>query len=383
MMLAALFVLAQGAAPLAAPAATDSGVELGVDRAVESLQDPVEQAQTEREQARRWWEQLSEEQRQHYRRRHEELQQLSEEEREELRRRGEAVERSRRRAWTELPVEEQERLSALPEAERSAGLDRLVEERFRRRQREIEARFGTDMPGGPGPGDMRGRPLHERLDASSRWMEKLHGKDLQAELEKLHQQGWIGDKAAEWLRTAPMAEQAAAMLDARKWRGLAHAREKGHFSEWRLDEHEQRMLAEMPSRDSLIAMKELQRGLPKEEVFAPRGPGGFGPFPGDRRGRGRRFGGERPERGDRPDRPNGPGGLEGRSGQDGPMSPDGRRRPSRRGGGEEGLGPLGPDRLEGGAEGGVERGERGRPPRNGSGSGRPPRREGPPRRQGG
>ncbi|MBC8328173.1 MAG: hypothetical protein ISR76_10710 [Planctomycetes bacterium] len=243
------------------------------------------------EQAQAWWSKFSPEEKARYRRRFEELNQLSPEELEEVRRRYDAVARHRRRVWTELAPEERERLGALAPAEREAALDERVHERLRRRHEEIAGQFGPGFR----PEGLRG-PLHERMDASSRVIERLRSEDLLKELDKLHQEGWIGDKAAAWLKEAPVAEQASALLDARKWRLLAHSREQGHFEEWQLDSHEQRILAEMPSRDFLIAIKELQCGMPREQVFAPGGPCGPPPLPGEpkggwRRGGDRRWGG--------------------------------------------------------------------------------------------
>ena len=192
----------------------------------------------------------------------------------------EAVERHRRKVWFELDEAERARLEALPDAERDDALDQKVHERLRRRHEQLEGR----MPPGQG---FRGRPLGERLGASDRLIADIRGGDLQRQLEELHTQGWIGDQAAAWLAQAPAVEQAAALLDARKWRGLAEGRQRGWFEQWQLDEHEQRTLAEMPSRDFLIAIGELRKGIPKAEVFSRGGPSGPPPIPGQGRRRGR------------------------------------------------------------------------------------------------
>ncbi|RMH05030.1 MAG: hypothetical protein D6702_01615 [Planctomycetota bacterium] len=264
------------------------------------------------EQAREWWRSLSPEERELYRRRFEELRRLDPEERIEMQRRAEAIQLHRRRVWAELPEEERKRLAALPESERLAELDGIVRERLRRRHEELRRRFGPVPPGaGPGPEELPRRPLPERLDASGRIFERLAGEDLDQELARLHEEGWIGDRAAEWLAQAPVAERAAALLDARKWRLLAEAARDGLFERWGLAEADRRRLAEMPSRECLVAMGELRRGLPKEQVFAPRGPLGPPPFPGERfprRGAGWRPGqGPPPDRGATPPRRRRPG----------------------------------------------------------------------------
>ncbi len=306
MILAALLLAQALPAPTAPPAA--------VEPPLAGAQDPAAgeaSAAAAREERRRrmqqWWEGLSPEQQQAYRQRMEEFQRLGPEERDEMRRRREAVDRQRRKLWSEMPPEERERLGALEEGERGAELDRRVEERLRRRHEELRRRFGPEGP----PEALRGRPLDERMEASRRLIQELRSSDLGAELERMHAEGWIGDGAYAWLQEASVSEQAAALLDVRKWRGLARIRQQGLARSWQLDEAQLRQLTEMPSRDFLVAVRELGSGVPREQVFAPRGPMGP-PWAGDpglwRGGERREPGrwperGERGERGERPDRP--------------------------------------------------------------------------------
>lgn len=254
-----LLVWLQAPAPAPVPDQPAGGVESA------EAQQSAGTAGDARARARDWWERLSPEEKDSLRRRHDEFQGLPAEGRAEMLRRFDAVARERRRVWSELDEQQRSDLAARPAEERMRRLDEIVHERLRRRHEELEGR----LPGPP-PDAFHGPGLRERLAASGRLIEELRGQDVLRELGVLHEEGWIGSQAMEWLGGAPLAEQAAVLLDARKWRGLAHARAAGKMSAWNLSACEEQLLADMPSRDCLIAMSELERGLPRDEVFGRR-----------------------------------------------------------------------------------------------------------------
>ncbi len=275
--------------PSGGPPAADAPQRPGPDA------DPAE-----REEFRRWWQGLDEEQRRRYLERWRRFRELDEPNREELERRWQALRRERERMLRSLSDEERRALRSLPPEERQRRVDELT--------RAWIARRGADLPPGEGP-PSEGRPprdLGERLERGRNWAEPRRREALLRQARRWVQEGWLGPRSLEWMHEAPLPELENALAEVARWRFLGRAARSGFWERRGIGEEERRRLLELPA-------PEFFRRL---ELRAPGSlPPGLGERPSD--------GGRREGRPERPERRGPAGGRDVRP----PREPrDGRAR---------------------------------------------------------
>ncbi len=198
----------------------------GVDGGQGAGDEPVRQ----KERATAWWASLSEEERGHFMKRHAEFSKLSSESRRELRRRASVL--------GELGRAELDKLSPNERAtwEKSSRKDRAhrLHERMRGRLALRAGKLGEALP----PGfekELRGAPLEHRVRRSREMVGEFRRGQMESRLLRAVSEGWIGEKAAEHLKTASTADLLAVLGQVEKWRICRKARERGLWEKWKLD----------------------------------------------------------------------------------------------------------------------------------------------------
>ncbi len=225
----------------------------GVDEGQGAGDEPVRQ----KGRATAWWAALSEEDRGHFVKRHAEFSKLSSEARRELRRRASVL--------GELGRAELDNLSPDERAvwEKSSRKDRThrLHERMRGRLAHRAGKLGEALP----PGfekELRGAPLEHRVRRSREMVREFRRGQMESHLLRAVSEGWIGEKAAEYLKTASTTEVLAALGQVEKWRICRKARERGLWKKWGLD-------AEQSATLEALSPPEFFRGL--ERVRPDRG----------------------------------------------------------------------------------------------------------------
>ncbi len=248
---------------------------------------------------RRWWDQMSPEEREEAKARWKRYRDMSPDSKAELDRRLEMLKRETEQMMLELPAEEREKLAAMGEEERNRKIHRML----RKRMKDRAAAEGHP-PGPPPEGDLGNLPLEERLQGSKKQMEEMRLHRLQREVDRAVHEGWLGPKAAEFYRTLPPEEVEQEMMRFHKWRVLDHFAQGNKWKELGIDDAERKRITALPPKEF---MEHMRKYRPKRgERRGPRGRRGEGPPPKDgeaglgrpKRGEARGDGREHPQRGD-------------------------------------------------------------------------------------
>jgi hypothetical protein len=178
--------------------------------------DPGQQS----EQARQWWSQLSVEQQQEYKRRHQAMEEAI------------ANERS---AMSEADLE---KFGKMSEREQRVFL-------HSRAKVKLKAKPGNDE-GRPPRRQHRG--LAEREP------------EIRAALLEAHAQGWLGERTMSWLGTASVHEAMQVLLGIRKWQFLEKAQNEGFWQKNNIDEKLKLKLIAMPAEHFFKEIKHIIRG---------------------------------------------------------------------------------------------------------------------------
>lgn len=264
-----------------------------------------------REEAQRWWESLSEEERQQARERMKRFQEMSPEARRELERRAELLRTVGEEVIAGMNEEQRKNFDALPREERARMHRELVRAKLKEQGENIDGWEDFPQRGG----------FEDRLRQSREKREEWAQKRRQRELDRAVEDGWLSKKAAEQLRTGSPQKLEEALDQVRQWRMIEHFDEKGLWEKLEIDEAEQKRLKELPPREFLDEMR--KRSAPLRERGRRGNRGGDGPPRGE---------GPPRSRGDHPPPmpPRGEGSPPQRSGEGGK---GGRPGGGRRGGG--------------------------------------------------
>lgn len=273
-------------------------------QAEQSPNQEVALPEDEAKQRRAWWERLTEEEKAEMRRRMDAMRAMPPEARQSLEGRRQIIEQEKQFVIEHLEPDERAAYEAMSENEKRHFLGPKVHQRMRQRGKELRKRF---------PGAGRDRKAFEE----ARRPQVIEG------IQKAAEDGWIGQRTADWLQRAPLHEAMQVLMEVQKWEFLDRASRRGYWEEHGVDEEHQRRISEMPAPKFFREIRELQEGPRRrhggggEGRSGPGGPGGHdgeGLGPGQGFPDGRRRQGPPPPRGGPPEE----GGKE-----------DGRRRKKR------------------------------------------------------
>lgn len=243
-----------------------------------------------REEAERWWEGLSEEERKQARERMKRFQEMSPEARRELQRRAELLRTVGEEVIASMNEEQRKNFDALPRDERDRVHRELVRAKLKEQGENIDG--WEDMPSRDG--------FEDRLRHSREKREQWAKKRRERELEKAVEDGWLSKKAAEKLRTGSPEKLEESLDQVRQWRMIEHFDENEIWKKLEIDEAEQKRLQALPPREFLDELR--KRSAPLRERGRRGGrrngegpPRGEGPPPerGGDAGKGGRPGGGR------------------------------------------------------------------------------------------
>lgn len=250
-----------------------------------------------REEAQRWWEGLSEEEKKKARERMQRYREMKPDAQKELARRTDLLQTVGKEVIAEMTVEQRASFDKLPEAERVRVHQALVRKKL--------AESGENVEGWEAPSS--DRPLEDRLRHSQEQRDEWRKKRTERDLERAVEDGWISTKAAEQLRKGSSESLHARLDQVRQWRMVEWFDKEGAWEKMSIDAAERERILGLEPKPFFEEMRKHSNAL--------RGPG-------ERGGR-RNSGGRRP---DGPPR-------EGESGE-GPAG----ERPSREGSRPEGKG---------------------------------------------
>lgn len=253
----------------------------------------------EDDQRRAWWERLTDEEKAEMRQRMDRMRAMPPETRESLEDRREVIEQEKLFVIEHLTPEERLAYKAMSEREQRHFLGPRVHQQMRKRGEKLRKRF-------PGAGQDR------------KAFEEARRPQVMEGIQKAVDDGWIGQRAGEWLQRAPLHEAMQVLMEVQKWEFLDRAQRRGFWEENGVEEDHQRRISEMPAPKFFREIRELREG-PRRRQGGVReghlGPGGPGGPAGE---------GSRP----------GPGFQDGRRGQ-GPHPPPPRDLPPGEGGDED------------------------------------------------
>lgn len=256
-----------------------------------------------REEAQRWWEGLSEEEKQKARERMQRFREMKPEAQKELARRTELLRTVGKQVIAEMTAEQRASFDKLPENERARVHQALVRKKL--------ADSGENIEGWEAPSS--DRPLEDRLRHSQEQRDEWRKKRTERDLVRAVEDGWISKKAAEQLRKGSCEALDARLDQVRQWRMVEWFDENGAWEKMGIDAAERERIVALEAKPFFEEMRKHSKAL--------RGSGEHG---------GRRNGGRRPdgppregERGDGP-RPEGKGGE--KTGKDGSGKGGGGRR---------------------------------------------------------
>lgn len=249
---------AQEAPPVEAPAPKQRGVE-DKKRGGERQKDPRRMT---REEAQRWWEGLSEEERQQARERMQRFREMSPEARRELQRRAELLRAVGEEVVAGMAEVQRKDFDALPREERARVHRELVRAKLKELGENIDG--WEDFP-------QRGA-FEDRLRHSREKREEGSEKRRQRELDRAVDEGWLSAKAVERLRAGSPEKMKEALDQVRQWRMIEHFDKKGLWEKLKIDETEQGRLKELPPREFLDEMRKRSAHWRKRDKRGGEGP---------------------------------------------------------------------------------------------------------------
>jgi hypothetical protein len=287
------------------------------ERPAEAKQEPGKNAESQaerkrgesrprmsREEAQRWWEGLSEEEKQKARERMQRFREMKPDAQKELARRTELLRTVGKQVIAEMTAEQRASFDKLPGEERARVHQALVRKKL--------AECGENVENWEAPSS--DRPLEDRLRHSQEQRDQWRKKRTERDLERAVEDGWISQKAAEQLRKGSSEALDARLDQVRQWRMIEWFDEKGVWENMGID---------AAARERIIALEpkpffeEMRKHSDAQRGTGERGTGERG---------GRRSGGRRPDgpprEGEGPPAEGGPpppgkGGTDGTTGTEG------------------------------------------------------------------
>jgi hypothetical protein len=241
----------------------------------QSKRDP--RARKGREQAAKWWQGLTEAERREASDRWQRYREMPKESQAELRRRMELVKTETKLLLEELSAEERAKLDALPAAEKRRTVHEMVRKRMEVRHPDLAP--DPRHPAQPDRLDLRGQPLHQRLDESGKAVDQRRRQRLEHELRAAVKDGWIGPRAARHILQLPPEHSNRELLRVRQWRLIEKFDHEGMWEKFKIDPEQRARLHAMDPEDFMRTMRQF-RG--KSEGGRHGGP------PSDRHAEGRR-----------------------------------------------------------------------------------------------
>ena len=249
-----------------------------------------------RPEANRWWDGLSEQERVEARRKFKRYRDLPPEPKAELDRRHELIKRETAAMMKEMPEVEREALMGLKPEVRNKSIQGLLQRRLKERLPNE-----AEHPGRPPQGEFRGQSFEERLRDSKKAIDETRFRRLGKEIEWAVDEGWIGQRAAEFYRELPPEAIHAELMRIRQWRLIDRFNRDHAWPELGVDAEGKEKLLAMPPGEFFHFLnnhgpaKEFRRRNPKSNDR--RGGGSRtdrrDPRPGERKA-------ERPGKGDGP-----------------------------------------------------------------------------------
>lgn len=260
-----------------------------------------------REEAQRWWEGLSEEEKQKARERMQRYREMKPDAQKELARRTELLRTVGKEVIEEMTTEQRASFDKLPEAERARVHQSLVRKKL--------AECGENVEGWEPP--LHDRPLEDRLRHSQEQRDQWRKKRTERDLERAVDDGWISPKAAEQLRKGSSEALDSRLDQVRQWRMIEWFDKEAAWEKMGIDAAERERIIGLEPKPFLEEMRKHSDAL--------RGSG--------ERGNRRSSGGRRPdgppradgERGEGPPRPEGKGGETEKASGEGSGKGGGRR----------------------------------------------------------
>lgn len=161
-----------------------------------------------REEAQRWWEGLSEEEKKQARERMQRFREMQPEAQKELARRAELLRTVGQEVLDGMSAEERAAFDKLPPNERMRKHQALVRKKLAERGENVEDWERSSQSG----------PLEDRLKRSQKQREEWRKKRTERDLTRAVEDGWISAKAAEQLRKGAPEVLESRLDQVRQWR---------------------------------------------------------------------------------------------------------------------------------------------------------------------
>ena len=269
-----------------------------------------------REEAARWWEGLSEEEKEKARERMKRFREMSPEARKELERRTQLLRTVGEEVIAGMNPEQRKNFDKLPPPERERVHRELVRKALKERGEDVDG-WGEMPPPRGG--------FEDRLRWSREQREEWRKKRRERELERAIEDGWLSKKAVARLREQPPEKIDAELDQVRQWRTIEWLDENDGWAKMEVDEKKRAELVALPPQEFFEQLRECSGPLRERgRRGGSRGSRGNGEGPPPRPGEG-------PPPGDGPPR-------DGRPGGEGPPRGEGPPPPAREGGGRQGGG---------------------------------------------
>jgi len=221
-----------------------------------------------REEAQRWWEGLSEEEKKKARDRMKRYREMKPEAQKELARRTELLRTVGKEVIAEMTAEQRASYDKLPEEERARVHQALVRKKL--------AECGENIEGWNAPSS--DRPLEDRLRHSQEQRDEWRKKRTERDLDRAVEDGWISKKAAEQLRKGSIETLNARLDQVRQWRMVEWFDKEAAWEKMGIDAAERERIIGLEPKPFMEEVRKRSSAL--------RGPGERG---------GRRNGGRRPD----------------------------------------------------------------------------------------
>ncbi len=219
-----------------------------------------------REEAQRWWEGLSEQEKQKARERMQRFREMKPEAQKELARRTELLRTVGKEVFAEMSAEQRASYDKLPEEERVRVHQALVRKKL--------AECGENIEGWNAPSS--DRPLEDRLRHSQEQRDEWRKKRTERDLGRAVEEGWISKKAAEQLRKGSSEALSAQLDQVRQWRMIEWFDKEAVWEKMGIDASERERIIGL---DPKLFLEEMRK-----HSSALRGPGERGDRGGRRNG---------------------------------------------------------------------------------------------------
>jgi hypothetical protein len=252
-----------------------------------------------REEAQRWWEGLSEEEKQKARERMQRYREMKPDAQKELARRTELLRTVGKEVIAEMSAEQRASFDKLPEKERSRVHQALVRKKLAEPRENVE---GWEAPSSD-------RPLEDRLRHSQEQRDEWRKNRTERDLERAVEDGWISKKAAEQLRKGSSEALGARLDQVRQWRMVEWFDKEAAWEKMGIDAAERERITGLEPKPFMEEMRKHSRALRGSGERGGRRNGGRRPDGPPREGEGPPHEAPRPEgKGGATEKPDGKGG---------------------------------------------------------------------------